>query len=101
MPFKAGNCANPNGRPIGSKNEATKLRDKYIKVFEDLGGIEAFLKFLRDDKAARKEFYIKVIPQILPRMTELDISEPFVVRFVMGDGKDNQTGADATEIHIE
>lgn len=104
LAFKKGNqYGKLGGRPKGSKNKLTKVRDEFIKVFHDLGGRRAFLQFLKENKIAKREFYLKVIPGMLPRPQDLEGVAKGRVVFVFGDddGQDNKTTGDATEIHTE
>ena len=69
--FSPGNSANPNGRPKGSRNKATKLRDKL------LGPIlpEAVEKLHEAVKAGEKWAIEMTISYSLPKPKPIDTEE--------------------------
>lgn len=91
------------GRKKGSKNKSTQVRDDFVKVYQKLGGTKAFIEFLQNTKGALKDYYLRALPSILPRISEIELKSPFKVVFLMGedDGEDNQAPTDAEEIHIK
>ena len=38
--FVEGSSGNPNGRPLGSKNKFTTLKNTFIEAFEELGEVD-------------------------------------------------------------
>lgn len=54
MPFKRGQCANPKGRPKGSKNKKDLVREALTKkaVTEGKLPLEFFLEVMRNPKVA-------------------------------------------------
>ena len=37
--FVEGSSGNPSGRPVGSKNKLTTLKNAFTETFEELGGV--------------------------------------------------------------
>jgi hypothetical protein len=67
-PFEKGNP----GRPKGSPNKFTQLREAFLTAFENLGGIEGLTKWAQQSKN-RTEFY-RIISKMLPK--EVEVSRP-------------------------
>ena len=44
--FVEGSSGNPNGRPLGSKNKFTTLKNAFIETFEELGGVDNLVEWL-------------------------------------------------------
>jgi len=65
-----GASLNPGGKPAGIKDKATKIKEAFFETFDKLGGAEALLKWINENRLNRKEFY-KMVLQILPKETEL------------------------------
>lgn len=70
--FKPGQSGNPDGRPKGSKNKASKLKEAYVAVFEELGGPTALKKWVESDEKNKSDFY-KMLPQLMPREQNVTI----------------------------
>jgi hypothetical protein len=54
--------SNPNGRPKGSKNKFTTLKQSFLNVFERLGGDDALLKFAETHKAIFYQMVTRLFP---------------------------------------
>uniref|UniRef100_A0A6M3IHF8 DUF5681 domain-containing protein n=1 Tax=viral metagenome TaxID=1070528 RepID=A0A6M3IHF8_9ZZZZ len=65
MPFKSGNNANPNGRPKGTPNKFTTLKQAWLDAFDTLGGVEGLATWAKDNPT---QFY-KMFQSMLPRET--------------------------------
>ena len=52
--FVEGSSGNPNGRPLGSKNKFTALKNAFIETFEELDGVDNLVEWAR---ANQTEFY--------------------------------------------
>jgi hypothetical protein len=56
------------GRPKGSSNRITNLAKEAIQMaFDQLGGVEALVAWVKKDDANAFAFYTKVYPKLLPR----------------------------------
>ena len=60
------------GRPKGAKNKLSRLaKDNIAAVYENLGGVEGHVKFLRTHLRALERFYTEVYPKLLTQGVEL------------------------------
>jgi hypothetical protein len=64
--FKPGNP----GRPKGSANRFTKLRDEMLEAFDRLGGVDGLVEWARQDPDNQGAFYA-MIARMLPRPIEV------------------------------
>lgn len=64
--FKAGNP----GRPKGSSNRFTKLRDEMLEAFDRLGGVDGLVEWAQSDPDRQGTFY-QMIARMLPRPVEV------------------------------
>ena len=64
-----GSSGNPNGRPVGSKNKFTTLKNAFIETFEELGGVVNLVEWAR---ANQTEFY-RMLSRLLPREVEATV----------------------------
>jgi hypothetical protein len=71
--FVEGSSGNPNGRPLGSKNKFTTLKNVFIETFEGLGGVDNLVEWAR---ANQTEFY-RMVARLMPREVEAKISSEF------------------------
>ena len=67
--FVEGSSGNPNGRPVGSKNKFTTLRNAFILTFEELGGVDNLVEWA---KCNQTEFY-RMLSRLLPREVEATV----------------------------
>lgn len=75
------------GRPKGSKNKYTQLRDSFLEAFENIGGTKALAEW---GKSHKKDFY-HIVSRMLPSniKAEIDIKEKQVFNInieVTGNG---------------
>ena len=61
--FVEGSSGNPNGRPLGSKNKFTTLKNAFIETFEELGGVDNLVEWAGANQA---EFY-RMVARLMPR----------------------------------
>lgn len=64
MPFKLGNKLG-RGRPRGSKNKFTTLKESFIEAYLKLGGTKALIKWIESSPKNKAAFYhdlIRLIP---------------------------------------
>ena len=64
--FKPGNP----GRPKGSSNRFTKLRDEMLEAFDRLGGVDGLVEWAKKDSDNQGAFYA-MIARMLPRPVEV------------------------------
>lgn len=70
-PYKPGQCGNPNGRPMGSRQ---KLTEKFIDDLADhyeREGAKAIARVLEDNPVA----YLQIICRLLPKDITLSVSQ--------------------------
>jgi len=68
--FVEGSSGNPNGRPVGSKNKFTTLKNAFIETFEELGGVDNLVEWA---KANQTEFY-RMVARLMPREIKADVN---------------------------
>ena len=67
--FVEGSSGNPNGRPLGSKNKFTTLKNAFIETFEELGGVDNLVEWARCNQT---EFY-RMLSRLLPKEVEATV----------------------------
>ena len=68
--FVEGSSGNPNGRPLGSKNQFTTLKSAFIEAFEELGGADNLVEWARCNET---EFY-KMLARLMPREIHANVN---------------------------
>ena len=53
------------GRPKGSKNKFTTLKQAFLDAFEELGGVEGLVEWAEKNSHTKEQFY-KMITKMLP-----------------------------------
>lgn len=82
-PYSGGEIPLPGpGRPKGSKNRFTCLRDAFLKAFSDLGGADGLVEWVKKSNRNRAEFY-KMITKMLP--SNVDISSETGITVIISD----------------
>lgn len=64
MPFKPGNKLG-KGRPKGSKNKFTTLRESFVEAYLEIGGTKGLIKWIESSPKNKAAFYhdlIRLIP---------------------------------------
>jgi hypothetical protein len=91
------------GRPSKNVSKAPEIKESFFRAFQKAGGMERLVKLIGEQKlgsspttAKRKkaeeadrkflEFCYKVLPQLFPKRTELEV-ETRSVKFVFAGGK--------------
>jgi hypothetical protein len=69
--FRKGQSGNPNGRPKGSKDKFTELKDAFLSAFDELGGVKGLVKWAKRSNDNTGHFY-QMITKLLPRDINLD-----------------------------
>jgi hypothetical protein len=62
------------GRPKGSKNKFTLLKNAFLEAFEEIGGKDALVKWAEQNKSKFYEFLVRLFPKELK--AEFTASEP-------------------------
>lgn len=64
--IQKGQVLNPHGRPKGSKNRFTTLKQAFLNAFSNLGGEDGLTEWAKKNHVSKTEFY-KLITKMLPR----------------------------------
>jgi|TARA_B100000315_G_scaffold260381_1_gene321283 hypothetical protein len=48
--FQPGQSGNPAGRPVGSRNRFSQLKEAFVEAFEGIGGVDSLMEWARDNK---------------------------------------------------
>ena len=83
--FTEGSSGNPNGRPVGSKNKFTTLKNAFIETFEELGGVNNLVEWA---KANQTEFY-RMVARLMPREVEAKVSTQFTLLDALMEMEEN------------
>ncbi len=65
------------GRPKGSKNKFTTLKQAFLDAFEDIGGAEELVKWGQQDKN-KAQFY-QMITKLLPREIQAEVKHSIML----------------------
>ena len=60
------------GRPKGSQNKFTSLKDSFLKAFEEIGGTEGLVEWAKKNSKNRERFY-QMITKMLPSSLDVDM----------------------------
>jgi hypothetical protein len=81
--LKNGASGNANGRPRGSKNKFTQLKEAFLNAFEQTGGVDGLVSWVKASPHNRGQFYV-LITKLFP--TEIEHSgEIKLLKFDFGD----------------
>ena len=79
------NLTNRKGRPKGSKNKETQIKQGYIEAFTKLGGVKALVEEAKRNPSFRRKLLLETIPSLLPKKAEVDMGGVVEVRPVLTD----------------
>ncbi|GEM_PF-2205912 len=65
---------NPLGHKEGLRHKATVIKQAFFEVFEQMGGVDALLKWVNASKTNQREFY-RMILTVLPKELEVRNNE--------------------------
>tara|TARA_B100001964_G_scaffold180581_1_gene199530 strand:- start:191 stop:526 length:336 start_codon:yes stop_codon:yes gene_type:complete len=66
--FKPGQSGNPDGRPVGSRNRFTALKESFVEAFDRIGGIDNLVEWA---KGNQDKFYPLMV-RIFPKEVEIN-----------------------------
>lgn len=61
--FQPGQSGNPAGRPKGSKNRYTQMRDAFLDAFDQMGGTDGLVKWAMEDPKAFYDLAVRILPK--------------------------------------
>jgi len=47
--FQPGQSGNPAGRPVGSKNRFSALKEAFVEAFDGIGGVDSLTEWAKDN----------------------------------------------------
>ncbi|WP_123103936.1 DUF5681 domain-containing protein [Acidithiobacillus sulfuriphilus] len=72
--FLPGNCANPGGRPKGSRNATTMtLQQALLESFHQLGGVQWLVQLGRTEPRTFATLLLRLLPQAQPEESDDEV----------------------------
>ena len=72
--WKPGESGNPAGRPVGSKNRYSMLKESFLEAYEASGGTEGLVAWIRENPKNRTDFY-RILAGMVPRDLHIEAIE--------------------------
>lgn len=82
-----GVSGNPRGRPKGSKNKFSQIREDWLAAYHKGGGEKLFSKLIQDDLIT----FMKLGVQMLPKDMNVDVDGKIEVCWIGEDNNSVQT----------
>jgi hypothetical protein len=61
--FKPGQSGNPDGRPVGSKNRFTALKESFVEAFDRIGGIDNLVEWAKGNQDKFYPLMVRIFPK--------------------------------------
>jgi hypothetical protein len=82
--FKKGESGNPKGRAKGTKTKFTSLKESFIDGFNELGGTQGLIDWVKAKPENQGEFY-KMITKLFPREIKAEINDRRSIKDLTND----------------
>jgi len=69
--WEKGKSANPAGKPKGAVSLGTKVKNDFFRVYAAMGGYIGFKKYIKENRQLWPQFYLKVLPLIMPKNVDI------------------------------
>ncbi len=66
--FQPGQSGNPAGRPVGSKNRFSALKEAFVEAFDGIGGVDSLTEWAKDNP---DKFY-PLMTRLFPKELEVE-----------------------------
>jgi len=66
--FQPGQSGNPAGRPVGSKNRFSALKEAFVEAFDGIGGVDSLTEWAKDNP---DKFY-PLMARLFPKEVEIE-----------------------------
>ena len=74
MPWKPGESGNPLGRPRGSKNRFSEIKEGFTEAFERMGGVEGLVEWIQAQPKNQGDFY-RILAGMMPRDLTIEATD--------------------------
>ena len=85
--FISGKSGNPRGRPKGSKNKFSKIREDWLAAYNSGGGVKLFKQLIKSDLAT----FMKLGVQLMPKDFDVQVDGRIEVCWIGEDNDPVQT----------